>query len=47
MIHPKEAKELLYRMFEDHYVSLTVCSSRVWCFHYSTSVPFVSYAMEL
>jgi len=24
MIHPKEAKELLYRMFEDHYVSLTV-----------------------
>jgi len=24
MIHPKEAKELLYRMFEDYYVSLTV-----------------------
>jgi len=37
MIHPKEAKELLYRMFEDHYVSLTVSCpwavlSRLWFF---------------
>jgi len=29
MIHPKETKELLYRMFEDHYVSLTVRCPRV------------------